>query len=103
MNVSSYVGVKEYYGSTSADKDAKGKTVSGSKQKKVVAYINGLPISEGQKDALYLVYYQPSGLKDTPWHNGIVGLPVLPEAERKSPLELPNVEEPAWKTVLNLP
>ena len=103
VNVSSYVGVKEYYGSTSADKDAKGKTVSGSKQKKVVAYINGLPISEGQKDALYLVYYQPSGLKDTPWHNGIVGLPVLPEAERKSPLELPNVEEPAWKTVLNLP
>ena len=96
-------GVNEYYGSTSADKDAKGKTVSGSKQKKVVAYINGLPISEGQKDALYLVYYQPSGLKDTPWHNGIVGLPVLPEAERKSPLELPNVEEPAWKTVLNLP
>lgn len=103
VNVSSYVGVKEYYGSTSADKDAKGKTVSGSKQKKVVAYINGLPISEGQKDALYLVYYQPSGLKDTPWHNGIVGLPVLPETERKSPLELPNVEEPAWKTVLNLP
>lgn len=103
VNVSSYVGVKEYYGSTSADKDAKGKTVSGSKQKKVVAYINGLPISEGQKDALYLVYYQPSGLKDTPWHNGIVGLPVLQEAERKSPLELPNVEEPAWKTVLNLP
>ena len=103
VNVSSYVGVKEYYGSTSADKDAKGKTVSGSKQKKVVAYINGLPISEGQKDALYLVYYQPSELKDTPWHNGIVGLPVLPEAERKSPLELPNVEEPAWKTVLNLP
>ncbi len=103
VNVSSYVGVKEYYGSTSADKDAKGKTVSGSKQKKVVAYINGLPISEGQKDALYLVYYQPSGLKDTPWNNGIVGLPVLPEAERKSPLELPNVEEPAWKTVLNLP
>ena len=103
VNVSSYVGVKEYYGSTSADKDAKGKTVSGSKQKKVVAYINGLPISEGQKDALYLVYYQPSGLKDTPWHNGIVGLPVLPEAERKSPLELPNVEETAWKTVLNLP
>lgn len=103
VNVSSYVGVKEYYGSTSADKDAKGKTVSGSKQKKVVAYINGLPISEGKKDALYLVYYQPSGLKDTPWHNGIVGLPVLPEAERKSPLELPNVEEPAWKTVLNLP
>ena len=103
VNVSSYVGVKEYYGSTSADKDAKGKTVSGSKQKKVVAYINGLPISEGQKDALYLVYYQPSGLKDTPWHNGIVRLPVLPEAERKSPLELPNVEETAWKTVLNLP
>lgn len=103
VNVSSYVGVKEYYGSASEDKDAKGKTVRGSKQKKVVAYINGLPISEGQKDALYLVYYQPSGLKDTPWHNGIVGLPVLPEAERKSPLELPNVEEPAWKTVLNLP
>ena len=114
VNVSSYVGVKEYYGSTSADKDAKGKTVSGSKQKKVVAYINGLPISEGQKDALYLVYYQPSGLKDTPWHNGIVGLPVLPEAERRNPLELPvederrvidlpGLEEPMWKTVLNLP
>lgn len=103
VSVSSYVGTKVYFGKTSADKDKDGKAVSGSKQKKIMAYINGLPISEEQKDALYLAFYKPKELENAPWKNGIVGLPVLPEAERKSPLELPNVEEPAWKTVLNLP
>lgn len=103
VSVSSYVGTKVYFGKTSADKDKDGKAVSGSKQKKIMAYINGLPISEEQKDALYLAFYKPKELENAPWKNGIVGLPVLPEAERKSPLELPNVEEPTWKTVLNLP
>ena len=97
------MGTKVYFGKTSADKDKDGKAVSGSKQKKIMAYINGLPISEEQKDALYLAFYKPKELENAPWKNGIVGLPVLPEAERKSPLELPNVEEPTWKTVLNLP
>lgn len=114
VSVSSYVGTKVYFGKTSADKDKDGKAVSGSKQKKIMAYINGLPISEEQKDALYLAFYKPKELENAPWKNGIVGLPVLPEAERRNPLELPvederkvidlpGLEEPMWKTVLNLP
>lgn len=114
VSVSSYVGTKVYFGKTSADKDKDGKAVSGSKQKKIMAYINGLPISEEQKDALYMAFYKPKELENAPWKNGIVGLPVLPEAERRNPLELPvederkvidlpGLEEPMWKTVLNLP
>jgi len=39
-------------GQLKADKDAKGKTINGSKKKKVINYVNSLPISDVQKAAL---------------------------------------------------
>ena len=54
---------------TTADKYANGKTISGSKKNKMVAYINGLNLTPAQKDALYLALdYAKSGLRATPWH-----------------------------------
>lgn len=53
-----------------SDKDSKGKTVSGSKQKKIIAYINGLSLSKTQKDALWksLGYSTKSKVyKKRPW------------------------------------
>ena len=39
------------------------------KQEKVWAYIDGLPLSDSQKDALhYAAGYKESSLKKTPWH-----------------------------------
>ena len=53
----------------SADKDENGKSVSGSKKEKVMAFIDSMPISSKQKDALYYANgWSESGLKDAPWH-----------------------------------
>lgn len=62
----------EYHRATSAmtaDKDANGKTIAGSKKAKVVEYINGMDISADQKDQLYLdAGYAAKDLGKTPWH-----------------------------------
>lgn len=53
-----------------SDKNSKGKTISGSKQKKIIAYINGLSLSKAQKDALWksLGYSTKSKVyKKRPW------------------------------------
>ncbi len=51
------------------DLDGDGKTDSGSKKVKIVAMIDGLPLTVSQKDALYRQQgYAESGLRDTPWH-----------------------------------
>ena len=48
------------------DKD--GKTISGSKKKKVLAVIHSLPISRSQKDALYRAAgYSEKDINDAPW------------------------------------
>ena len=52
-----------------ADKDEEGKSISGSAKKKTVDLIDSLPLSQRQKDVLFLFYYAETGLKDTPWHN----------------------------------
>ena len=51
-----------------ADYDQYGKAVSGTKKEKVCEYIDGLDLSDEQKDTLYLYVYAKSGLKYTPWH-----------------------------------
>lgn len=52
-----------------SDKDENGKTIVGSKKKKVLDVINALPISDAQKDALYLENgYDEDKLKDAPWN-----------------------------------
>ena len=41
----------------SADKDAKGNSISGSRKKKVIEYINGLDLDDGEKIILYRTVY----------------------------------------------
>ena len=60
-----YFGSRYIY----ADKDADGKSISGSKKEKMVEYINGLDITDEQKDALFLANNYKD-LKTTPWHGG---------------------------------
>ncbi len=51
------------------DKNGDGKTDSGSKKAKVIAYIDGLSLTPDQKDALYYQQgYAESKIGDTPWH-----------------------------------
>lgn len=61
------------YSKIESDKDENGESVSrgmGTKQSKVNAYINSLPLTNEQKDALYLSEYAASKLDQTPWHGG---------------------------------
>lgn len=70
----SYDDFYDYYFATRnmrSDRDEDGKTISGSKKQKVVGYIDGMDISEDQKDALYLAAgYSESTLEDAPWNGG---------------------------------
>ena len=88
-----YVDTKDYYSNAKADKDKNGKSITGSKKDKVWKYINGLAVSESQKDALSVLCTYDSDLEKAPWHNGIIGLP-MPEAQLTAkPLELPTLSE----------
>ena len=61
--------VYTYKNKTSADVDANGNAINGSKREKVLAYINDLPISNYDKDSLYFACgYAQSTLKNAPWH-----------------------------------
>ena len=52
-----------------ASVDANGKAVSGSKKEKVLRYINGLNISDAQKDGLYYAFgWAKSTINEAPWH-----------------------------------
>ena len=52
-----------------ADKDASGKSISGSKKDKVLREINALSVSAAQKDALYIFAgYSTKDLNKAPWH-----------------------------------
>lgn len=52
-----------------SDKDASGKTISGSKKEKIVAWLDGLGLTPDQKDAMYYALgYAESKIGDMPWH-----------------------------------
>ena len=101
---------REAIGGMKADVDANGKAVSGSKKKKVLAYIDGLALGKEQKDALYLAAgYAEKGLPEAPWAKGERAVPLLPGLDGKSPeressapmaLPLPGMAE---KTAAPLP
>lgn len=63
---------EEYYSQVTgmtADKDANGKSITGSKRDKILKLINSLPLSSKQKDVLYYQNnYSAKTLYDTPWH-----------------------------------
>lgn len=52
-------------GQIESDKDENGKTITGSKQKKIIAYIDGLDLSREQKSALFRTQYDSD--KNNPW------------------------------------
>jgi hypothetical protein len=51
------------------DKNGDGKADGGSKKAERLLIIDSLPLSDDQKDELFLMNWAASGLKDTPWHN----------------------------------
>ena len=54
-----------------SDVDENGDTIQNSKKNKILAFINSLPISTAQKDALYRARdYSERALKYAPWHQG---------------------------------
>ena len=64
-----YYDVWKYNSSASADVDASGKSISGSKKTKVLGYINTLDLTRAQKDSLYYAFgWAKSTISDAPWH-----------------------------------
>ena len=71
VKANTYIKFKETAKSIESDKDANGKSVSGSKKKKVMAYIDTLPLTSAQQDALsYDEGYAAGTIGDAPWHGG---------------------------------
>lgn len=102
VTTADYVRVKEFDSNTYADKDKNGKSIIGSKKEKVWKYINGLAVSESGKDALSVLCGYDTKLNEAPWHNGIVGLPMLEQAGNAEQftmpvLELPSRESSGWE------
>lgn len=63
-----YVEFKVATSDVSADKDEDGKSVSGSKKKKVMDIIDGMDVSDQVKDSLYYAAgYTESTIDDAPW------------------------------------
>lgn len=69
------VSPAEYYvfrttdNTLTADKDANGNTIAGSKKEKVLDAINGMDLSPTEKDFLYLMNgYAVKALSEAPWH-----------------------------------
>ena len=69
ISVNVYLDYKNRASKCESDKDANGKTISGSKKAKVMAVINSLPISKAQKDALYYANgWSENTINEAPWH-----------------------------------
>ena len=69
ISVDVYLDYKARTKGLTSDKDANGKTISGSKKKKVMAVIHSLPLTSAQKDALYYANgWAKSELHEAPWH-----------------------------------
>lgn len=95
VTTANYVRVKEFNSNTYADKDKNGKSIIGSKKEKVWKYINGLVVSESGKDALSVLCGYDTKLNEAPWHNGIVGLPMLEQAGNAEQFTMPVLELPS--------
>ena len=68
-----YAQSKANTGAMVSDKDKDGKSISGSKKKKVLDYINAMEITREAKDALYYAAgYKESTISDAPWRGGAV-------------------------------
>lgn len=64
-----YYVFREADNTLTADKDANGNTIAGSKKEKVLDAINGMDLSPTEKDFLYLMNgYAAKTLSEAPWH-----------------------------------
>ncbi len=64
-----FITFREGISGLSADKNLAGKTISGSKKRKVLAYIDAMDLNNAQKTALYYAAgYAASTLSDAPWY-----------------------------------
>ena len=63
-----FYDVWKYNSEATADVDANGKAISGSKKQKVLNYINSLKLSNRQKDSLYYAFgWAESTINEAPW------------------------------------
>lgn len=70
LSVEEYMTYKENVSGITADKDANGNTISGSKKEKVISAINSMDLSPSEKDWLYYLNgYAESTINDVPWRN----------------------------------
>ena len=61
--------VHEFEDDAHADVDKNGNSINGTKRKKVLNYIDALPLNTKQKDALYYAFgWAKSTLDEAPWH-----------------------------------
>lgn len=68
IEAETFYDVWQYNSSVSADVDASGKAISGSKKAKVLAYVNSLALSARRKDSLYYALgYAESTIDEAPW------------------------------------
>ena len=68
IEVETFYDVWQYNSSISADVDADGKAISGTKKAKVLAYVNSLALSARGKDSLYYALgYAESTIDEAPW------------------------------------
>lgn len=82
-------------------------SVSGDRRKPdVISAIDGMKLSDSQKDVLYCCFYKEGGLADTPWHSyGVkkavlpeLGLPEITMPEIKMPeIKMPEIKMPGLK------
>lgn len=71
MSKNTYYEVWKAMNQFISDVDENGDTIQNSKKNKILAFINSLPISTEQKDALYRARdYSERALKYAPWHQG---------------------------------
>lgn len=68
-----YITFRANTGVITSDKDEDGKTISGTKKKKVLDYIDSMDVDAAAKDALYYAAgYKESTIDDAPWRGGSV-------------------------------
>lgn len=68
ISVEEWNAVREFYSEAESDVDRKGKTIPNSKRDKVAEYIDSLPLTRRQKDALWLAMdYSENTLDEAPW------------------------------------
>ncbi len=69
MSAKTFYDVWKYESSVSADVDANGEAISGSKKQKVLDYINRQNLTVSQKDGLYYAFgWAESKISEAPWH-----------------------------------